>query len=93
MKRLNDLPKDILIQLVTTIEKKTKEKCEKEFYDRGIAVYSFRKCSKCYLSYHKGKHKWWCFKSPGDFLHVIHCCSNCYKSDSLINYTLCHCSK
>ena len=93
MKRLNDLPKDILIQLVTTIEKKTKEKCEKEFYNRAIDLSSFRKCSECGLSYDKNKHKWWCFQSSATFFYVIHCCSNCYKPESFVNYTLCHCSK
>ena len=58
MKTLNELPKDILIQLVTTIEKKTIEKCEKQVYNRGIDVTSLRKCMHCNLSYDKNKHKW-----------------------------------
>ena len=91
MKKLNDLPKDILIQLVTTIEKKTIEKCEKQVYNRGIDVNSLRKCSECNLSYDKNKHKWLCFKSPADFFFVVHCCSNCYKPESFINYAVCNC--
>jgi hypothetical protein len=36
MKKLNDLPKDILIKLVTVIEEKTQKRCEKEFFDKGL---------------------------------------------------------
>ena len=91
MNKLNDLPKDILIQLVTVIEKKTKEKCEKEFYNRGLALSTFRRCAVCYLSYDKKNHKWWCFRSPADSFYVTHCCSNCYKPESFIDYGICNC--
>ena len=89
MKKLNDLPKDILIQLVTVIEKKTVEKYEKEFYNRGIDISSFRKCDECKLSYDKKKHKWRCFKHIAFF--SVHCCNNCYKPEGFINYIVCNC--
>ena len=91
MKKLNDLPKDILIQLVTVIEKKTIEKIEKEFCNRGIDISSLRTCSKCRLLYDKKKHTWWCFRSSDSLFFSVHCCNNCYKPEGFINYTICNC--
>ena len=71
-KNLNNLPKDILIKLVSTIQKDTEEKCFSQSFNPHL-------CGCCYHYYHPN-HKWWCILYEGK--HSAAICSKCYSTFS-----------
>ena len=71
-RNLNELPKDILIQLITTIEKDTREKIFRQGFTPHI-------CGSCYYYYHPN-HKWWCIIYEGKHSEGI--CNKCYSTFS-----------
>lgn len=73
---LNKLPKDILIKLVATIEKDTREKIFSETWSISRDLHN---CSYCYQLYH-ANHKWHCVLFKGQHSEGI--CEKCYSNIS-----------
>ena len=71
---LNRLPKDILIKLICTIEKDTREKI---FAEKWSISRDLHNCSYCYGLYH-ANHKWHCVMHLGH--HTEGICNKCYSS-------------
>lgn len=66
------MPKDILIKLIATIEKDTREKIYSESFGPHI-------CGSCYRYYHPN-HNWWCIIYDGKHSGAI--CNRCYSTFS-----------
>lgn len=85
-KTLYDLPKDILVKLIMTIEKDAVEKFERELENKEIAARPCDICNKQYLL----KHPWYC--SSINTSH--HVCFHCWKEYPSYSYKkLCNCKE
>ena len=73
---LNRLPKDILIKLIYTIEKDTREKI---FAEKWSISRDLHNCSCCLGLYH-ANHKWHCVIYNGK--HTQGICNKCYSTFS-----------